>query len=67
MHVVGSQHWNQVHGFTPDDVRKDEEGLQTMRTLGENLAWLLKNLRAGREHGIPFPQYEERLRTHFIQ
>lgn len=67
MHVVGSQYWNQVHGFTPDDVRKDEEGLQTMRTLGENLAWLLKNLRAGREQGIPFPQYEERLRTHFIQ
>ena len=67
MHVVGSQSWNQVHGFTPDDVRKDEEGLQTMRTLGENLAWLLKNLRAGREQGIPFPQYEERLRTHFIQ
>lgn len=66
MHVVGSQYWNQVHGFTPDDVRRDEEGLQTMRTLGQNMAWLLKNMEAGREKGIPAPQYEERLRTHFI-
>ncbi len=39
--VVTSQYWNQVHGFTPEDVRKDEEGLQTMRTLGENMAWLV--------------------------
>lgn len=66
MHIVGSQYWNQVHGFTPDDVRRDEEGLQTMRTLGQNMAWLLKNMEAGREKGIPAPQYEERLRTHFI-
>jgi len=66
MHVVGSQYWNQVHGFTPDDVRRDEEGLQTMRTLAQNMAWLLKNMEAGREKGVPLPQYEERLRTHFI-
>ena len=67
MHVVGSQYWNQVHGFTPDDVRKDKEGLQTMRTLGENMAWLLKCIEAGKKEGIPFPEYEERVRTHFIQ
>lgn len=67
MHIVGSQYWNQVHGFTPDDVRKDEEGLQTMRTLAQNMAWLLKNMEAGSEQNIPFPQYEERLRTHFIK
>jgi len=66
MHIVGSQYWNQVHGFTPDDVRRDEEGLQTMRTLGQNMAWLLKNMEAGREKGIPAPQYEEHLWTHFI-
>ena len=66
MHIVGSQYWNQVHGFTPDDVRRDEEGLQTMRTLGQNMAWLLKNMEAGREKGVPAPQYEQRLRTHFI-
>lgn len=66
MHVVGSQYWNQVHGFTPDDVRKDKEGLQTMRTLGENMAWLLRCIEAGKKAGIPFPEYEARVRTHFI-
>jgi len=66
MHTVGSQYWNQVHGFTPDDVRKDKEGLQTMRTLGENMAWLLKNIEAGKEKGVKFPIYEQRQLTHFI-
>lgn len=66
MHTVGSQYWNQVHGFTPDDVRKDKEGLQTMRTLGENMAWLLKNIEAGEKTGINKPVYEDRIRTHFI-
>ena len=61
-----SQYWNQVHGFTPEDVRKDGEGLQTMRTLGENMAWLLKCIEAGREKGISLPEYEERIATHFI-
>lgn len=66
MHVVGSQYWNQVHGFTPEDVRRDEEGLQTMRTLGQNMAWLLKNVEAGREKGVPFPEYEAQVQTNFI-
>lgn len=66
MPIVSSQYWNQVHGFTPDDVRKDEEGLQTMRTLGENMAWLLKCIAAGRESGVPEPVYEDRIWTHFI-
>ena len=42
MPVVSSQYWNMVHGNTPDEVRQDEEGLQTMRTLGNNMAWLIK-------------------------
>lgn len=44
MHTVGSQYWNQVHGYMPDDVRKDEEGLQTMRSLAQNInyyTWIL--------------------------
>lgn len=67
MHIVGSQYWNQVHGFTPDDVRKDREGLQTMRTLAQNMAWLLKNMQAGQEAGIKYPEYEALMRTHFIE
>ncbi len=67
MPIVSSQYWNSVHGFTPDDVRKDAEGLQTMRTLGENMAWLLKCIGAGRKSGVELPVYEQREWTHFIQ
>ena len=57
----GSKYWNQVHGFTPDDVLKDKEGLQTMRTLGENMAWLLKCIDAGKKPGVTFPEHEPRI------
>lgn len=66
MHVVGSRYWNQVHGFTPEDVRKDEEGLQTMRSLAQNMAWLLKNVQVGKAQGVQPPEYEERINTNFI-
>lgn len=66
MPVVPSQYWNQVHGFTPDDVRRDLEGMQTMRTLAKNMAWLLKCIEAGREMGIEAPVYENRVWTNFI-
>ena len=65
MHVVGSQYWNQVHGFTADDVRRDAEGLQTMRVLGQNMAWLLRCIEAGRKAGIEPPVYEPHVFTHF--
>ena len=66
MPVVSSQYWNQVHGYTPEDVHKDEEGMQTMRTLGENMAWLLHCIEAGRKAGVPEPVYEKKVRTNFI-
>lgn len=67
MPVVSSQYWNQVHGSTPEDVKKDEEGMQTMRTLGNNMAWLIKCIAAGREKGIDFPEREPVIRTNFIR
>ncbi|MBQ4401727.1 MAG: flavodoxin family protein, partial [Synergistaceae bacterium] len=67
MPVVSSQYWNQVHGFTPDDVRKDLEGMQTMRTLGQNMAWLLKCIEAGKNAGISYPVHEEITFTNFIR
>jgi multimeric flavodoxin WrbA len=67
MPIVTSQYWNQVHGFTPDDVRKDLEGMQTMRTLGENMAWLLQCIAAGRKAGVPEPVYEAGVMTNFIR
>ena len=66
MIVPGSQYWNMTHGFTPDDVRKDLEGLQTMRVLGQNIAWLLKSIDAGKKTGVKFPVYEPKTPTHFI-
>ncbi|MBR1600537.1 MAG: flavodoxin family protein [Alphaproteobacteria bacterium] len=65
MQVVGSQYWNMVHGFTPDDVQKDKEGLQTMRTLGKNMAWLLKCIEIGKQNGINKPEYEHTVFTSF--
>lgn len=67
MPIVSSQYWNQVHGNTPEEVMKDEEGLQTMRTLGNNMAWLLKCIEAGREKGITFPEGEKPIKTNFIR
>lgn len=67
MVVPGSQYWNMTHGFTPEDVRKDEEGLQTMRTLGRNIAWIVKCIEAGKEKGIEIPAREPWTPTHFIR
>lgn len=67
MPIVTSQYWNMVHGYTPEDVRKDLEGMQTMRTLGNNMAWLLKSIEAGRAAGVKIPEREEPARTNFIR
>lgn len=64
MPVISSQYWNSVHGLTPGEALKDAEGLQTMRTLGRNMAWMLKNLKAGNE---PTPEAEPIERTSFIR
>jgi len=67
MPVVSSQYWNLVHGNTPEEVRKDLEGMQTMRTLGNNMAWLLKSIKAGKALGIQYPEKETRIFTNFIR
>ena len=66
MHAIGSQYWNQVHGFTAEDVRRDAEGLQTMRTLGQNMAYLLKAQEAAEAAGLPRPVYEPPVFTNFM-
>lgn len=66
MPVVSSQYWNMVHGACPEDVQKDEEGLQTMRTLGRNMAFLMKSIALGKEaYGLP--EKETPVKTNFIQ
>jgi len=67
MPVISSQYWNNVHGSTPEEVRQDLEGMQTMRTLGRNMAWFLKCKEAGIKAGVPYPQKEEPARTNFIR
>lgn len=67
MPIVSSQYWNMVHGNNPDEVKQDLEGLQIMRTLGKNMAWLLKCIKAGKENGINIPEQEPRQRTNFIR
>ena len=66
MPVASSNYWNEVHGQTAEDVEKDEEGLQTMRVLGYNLAWLLKCVALGKEQGVT-PKGEEKIKTNFIR
>ena len=68
MPIATSRYWNMVHGNTPDEVKQDEEGLQIMRYLGRNMAWLLKLKEVGTNHGIELPKQEEsRMSTNFIR
>lgn len=67
MPVVSSTYWNMVHGSKAEDVLQDEEGLQTMRNLGKNMAWLLKCIEAGKQQGIEAPKAERSKRTNFIR
>ena len=63
MHIAGSQYWNQIHGNTPEEANQDLEGLQTMRTLAQNIVWLMKC----KEAGIEMPEYEKKVATNFIR
>lgn len=67
MPVVSSHYWPMVHGSNAEQVRQDEEGMQVMRQIGRNMAWLLKSIEAGRENGIAMPEREERIYTNFIR
>ena len=63
MPVIASQYWNSVHGNTPEEVKQDLEGLQTMRTLAKNMAWMLKSI-----ENTDLPEAEEeKQRTNFIR
>jgi len=66
MPIAASQYWNSVHGYKPEDTLKDEEGLQTMRVLGQNMAFLIKSIALGKEkYGLP--EKEAKVFTDFIR
>lgn len=67
MPIVSSNYWNGVHGNTPEEVLQDEEGLQIMRILGKNMAWMIKCIDAGKKAGINYPQQETKIKTNFIR
>ena len=66
MPVASSQYWNSVHGATAGEAKEDGEGLQTMRTLAKNMAFLIKSISLGKEkYGLP--EKEERIGTNYIR
>ena len=67
MPIVSSNYWNMVHGNTPEDVLKDEEGVQTMRILGKNMVWLLNCIKSGKDNGINIPKQETKIKTNYIR
>lgn len=67
MPIVSSQYWNMVHGNTPEEIKKDLEGMQVMRTLGENMAWLINSIRSGKAAGFGLPERKSRILTNFIR
>ena len=67
MPIVTSQYWNNIHGNVMEEARRDEEGLQTMRRLGKNMAWILKCIDSGKKLGIIRPQNEDKIHTNFIR
>lgn len=67
MPLVSSQYWNMVHGNEPGEAKLDLEGMQVMRVLGRNMAWLLRCIEAGKAAGITLPEREHRARTNFIR
>lgn len=64
MITVGSNYWNQVHGNTPAEVEKDEEGLQTMRILARNMVYVISSLKKA---ALELPETEKRVKTNFIR
>ncbi len=67
MPIVGSTYWNMVHGIKAEEVKEDKEGMQTMKNLALNLAWMIKSIEAGKEKGIELPKVERTEHTNFIR
>ncbi len=67
MPIAGSTYWNIIHGAKRGEAAEDAEGLQTMRNLARNMAWMLKCFEAGKENGIAYPKIELGSRTNYIR
>lgn len=65
--IVASNYWNSVHGRTPGEASQDLEGMQTMRILGTNMAWVLKLVECGKANGLPAPALEGKVMYNFVR
>lgn len=66
MPIASSRYWNMVHGYSAEDVKQDLEGMQTMRILGKNMAFLIKCIQLGKEQ-FGLPEAETPVMTNFIR
>ena len=66
MPIASSQYWNSIHGRMAGEAEMDEEGKQTMRTLAQNMVFLMKSIALGKER-FGLPRHEEKVATHFIR
>lgn len=67
MPIVSSSYWNSVHGNTPEEVVQDKEGMQVLRTLANNMTWMIRCIEEGKKAGIEFPEMEAKITTNFIR
>lgn len=67
MPIISGNYWPMVHGSNPEEVKQDLEGMQIMRTIGRNMAWILKCIEAGKNAGITLPSQEDKIKTSFIR
>ena len=67
MPIVSGRYWNMIHGNTAEEVKQDLEGMENLRFLGRNMAWLLECIEAGMRAGIEMPEYERKTWTNFIR
>jgi multimeric flavodoxin WrbA len=67
MPIVSGRYWNMIHGNTPEQVVQDAEGMQNLRFVGRNMAWMLKCIDAGKQAGIAMPEVEQKVWTNFVR
>ena len=67
MITVGSTYWNEFHALAKEDVPEDGEGVQTLRNLARNMAYVMKCLKAGRDAGVMPPAAKEEVFTNFVR
>lgn len=67
MPLISSNYWNMVHGNSPKEILKDEEGVQTMELLGRNMAYFLKCIKCGKENNLFPPEIPNKIKTNYIR